>query len=152
VRAGYSVAFIARGAQLEAIRRSGLYIRSPKGDFNVTLAQVTDNPSDVGPVDAVILGVKASQVPQDARAMRPLLAPTTKALPLQNGVEAADQLQHFSVDSILWLVSAGSSVPSHRPATSTTRGLSQQSHLASRTDRLYRQTQQHWQTRCRQPA
>jgi 2-dehydropantoate 2-reductase len=92
-RAGYAVAFIARGAQLEAIRRSGLYIRSPKGDFCVTPAQVTDNPADVGPVDAVILGVKAWQVPEAARAIRPLLAPATKVLPLQNGVEAPDQLQ-----------------------------------------------------------
>jgi len=91
-RAGYSVVFIARGTHLEAIRRSGLHIRSPNGDFNVTPKQVTDNPADVGPVDAVILGVKAWQVPDAARAMRPLLAPATKVLPLQNGVEAADQL------------------------------------------------------------
>jgi 2-dehydropantoate 2-reductase len=92
-RAGYSVALIARGAHLEAIRRSGLHIRSAKGDFNVTPAQVTDNPADVGQVDAVILGVKAWQVLETAHAIRPLLAPTTKVLPLQNGVEAADQLQ-----------------------------------------------------------
>jgi 2-dehydropantoate 2-reductase len=92
-RAGHSVVFIARRAHLEAIRRSGLRIRSPKGDFNVTPAQVTDNPADVGLVDAVILGVKAWQVPEAARAMLPLLAATTKVLPLQNGVEAADQLQ-----------------------------------------------------------
>jgi len=92
-RAGYSVVFIARGAHLEAIRRSGLHIRSPKGDFNVAPAQVADNPAAVGPVDAVILGVKAWQVPDAARAMRPLLAPATKVLPLQNGVEAADRLE-----------------------------------------------------------
>ena len=63
-RAGYSVAFIARGAHLEAIRRSGLHIRSPEGDFNVTPAQVTDYPADVGPVDVVLLGVKAWQLPE----------------------------------------------------------------------------------------
>src|SRR5229473_8425864 len=57
-RAGQSVAFIARGAHLEAIRRSGLQIRSPKGDFSVIPTQVTDSPAEVGPVDVVILGVK----------------------------------------------------------------------------------------------
>jgi 2-dehydropantoate 2-reductase len=92
-RAGYSVAFVARGAHLEAIRKDGLHICSPKGDFNVTPAQVTDNPAEIGPVDAIILGVKAWQVMETARAMRPLLAPATKVLPLQNGVEAPDQLQ-----------------------------------------------------------
>lgn len=70
-----------------------MHIRSLKGDFNITPAQGTDNPADVGPVDAVILGVKAWQLPEAARAMHPLLAPTTKVLPLQNGVEAADRLQ-----------------------------------------------------------
>lgn len=92
-RAGYPVVFIARGPHLEAIRKDGLHIRSPKGDFNITPAQVTDNPADVGPVDAVLLGVKAWQVPEAALAIRPFLAPTTKVLPLQNGVETAHQLQ-----------------------------------------------------------
>lgn len=93
VRAGYSVAFIARGAHLQAIRRSGLRVLGPNEDFEVAPKQVTDNPADVGPVDAVILGVKAWQVLDAARALHPLLAPTTKVLPLQNGVEAGDQLQ-----------------------------------------------------------
>ena len=92
-RAGYLVVFIARGAHLEAIRKDGLHIRSLKGDFSITPAQVTDNPADVEPVDAVILGVKAWQVPEAARAMHPLLTTATKVLPLQNGVEAPDQLQ-----------------------------------------------------------
>jgi 2-dehydropantoate 2-reductase len=91
-RAGHSVAFIARGPHLDAIRKSGLHVRSPSGDFNASPALATDNPADVGPVDAVILGVKAWQVPEAARAMRPLIAASTKVLPLQNGVEAADQL------------------------------------------------------------
>ena len=87
--------FIARGAHLEAIRKNGLAIRSPKGDFHVTPEQVTDNPADIGPVDAVILGVKAWQVLGAAKAMHPLLGPTTKVLRLQNGVEAADHLQQI---------------------------------------------------------
>ena len=34
-RAGYPVIFIARGPHLGAIRKDGLHIRSPKGDFNI---------------------------------------------------------------------------------------------------------------------
>jgi|SRR5271166_6446910 len=92
-RAGYRVALIARGQHLEAIRKSGLQVYSPKGDFTVGLAQATDDPAEVGPVDAVILAVKAWQVSDAARAMRPLLKAGTKVLPLQNGVEASDQLE-----------------------------------------------------------
>jgi 2-dehydropantoate 2-reductase len=101
-RAGHSVAFIARGAQLDAIRSVGLHISTPNGaspnggtpngNFSVAPAQATDDPAEVGPVDAVILGVKAWQVTEAAHRMRPLIAAATKVLPLQNGVEAADQL------------------------------------------------------------
>ena len=40
-RAGYPVIFIARGPHLGAIRKDGLHIRSPKGDFNIAPAQST---------------------------------------------------------------------------------------------------------------
>jgi len=94
-RAGHPVALIARGRHLEAIRRDGLRIESATDSFTVTPAQVTDDPKDVGPVDAVILAVKTWQVPEAARAMRPMLSPTTKVLPLENGVEAPDQLEQI---------------------------------------------------------
>ncbi|MGA7380362.1 MAG: 2-dehydropantoate 2-reductase [Terriglobales bacterium] len=92
-RAGYSVSVVARGQTLEAIRRDGLRVISPKGDFTVAVAKASDKPEEIGPVDAVILAVKAWQVTEAARTMRPLLAPLTKVLPLQNGVEATAQLQ-----------------------------------------------------------
>jgi 2-dehydropantoate 2-reductase len=92
-RAGYWVGLIARGRQLEAVQQSGLQVESPKGDFSVRLAKVTDQPAEIGPVNAVILAVKAWQVSDAAVAMRPLLAPATKVLPMQNGVEAPEQLE-----------------------------------------------------------
>jgi len=92
-RAGYSVSVVARGTHLEAIRRNGLRISSPKGDFTVAVANASDRPEEIGPVDAVILAVKAWQVSAAANTMRPLLAPHTKVLPLQNGVEASQQLE-----------------------------------------------------------
>jgi 2-dehydropantoate 2-reductase len=91
-QAGHDVVFVARGAHLDAIRRDGLKVDSLLGDFVVAPAQATNNPSDIGAVDVVILGVKAWQVREAARAIRPLVAPHTCVLPLQNGVEAADHL------------------------------------------------------------
>lgn len=92
-RAGYWVGLIARGRQLDAIRHSGLRVESPKGNFGVQLAQVTDQPEEIGPVDAVVLAVKAWQVSEAAIALRPLLSSGTKVLPMQNGVEAPEQLE-----------------------------------------------------------
>lgn len=92
-RAGYPVSVVARGTHLEAIRRDGLRILSPKGDFTAKVENSSDKSGDIGPVDAVILAVKAWQVTEAAKAMQPLLKPGTKVLPLQNGVEASDLLQ-----------------------------------------------------------
>lgn len=92
-RAGYPVSVVARGAQLEAIRRNGLRILSPEGDFTTKVEKASDKPEELGPVDAVILAVKAWQVTEAASTMRPLLTSTTRVLPLENGVEATSQLQ-----------------------------------------------------------
>ena len=91
-RAGNPVSLIARGDHLRAIRESGLKIVTPKEEFTVTPVAAGDNPADIGPVDIVLVGVKAWQVPDAAKAMRPLLKPDTRVVPLQNGVEAVDDL------------------------------------------------------------
>jgi 2-dehydropantoate 2-reductase len=91
-RSGEDVVFIARGRHLEAIRSHGLRVDAPGGEFVVRPSQATDDPAQVGPVDVVIVGVKAWQVSDAARAMRPLIGPETFVVPLQNGVDAAAQL------------------------------------------------------------
>ncbi len=91
--AGESVVFIARGHSLAALQRDGLRVSSILGDFTVAPAEATDDPALVGPLDVVLLGVKAWQVPEAAIAMRPLLGPDSMVVPLQNGIEAADQLR-----------------------------------------------------------
>ena len=91
-RAGEDVTFVARGAHLEAIRANGLLVSSVQGDFTVPDAKATDMPSDIGPVDAVLVAVKAWQVPEIAALIRPLIGPDTCVVPLQNGVDAAPQL------------------------------------------------------------
>lgn len=91
-QAGEDVVFIARGATFSALRDDGLRVESIAGDFEVRPAQATDRPETVGPVDLVLLGVKAWQVREAAEAMRPLVGEDTVVLPLLNGVEAHDQL------------------------------------------------------------
>ena len=91
-QAGEEVVFIARGAHLQALRTQGLRVDSVLGDFVVQPVQATDDPRHVGVVDAVLVTVKAWQVPEVAEAMRPLIGPATYAVPLQNGVEAPEQL------------------------------------------------------------
>ena len=90
--AGEDVRFIARGAHLAAMREHGLTVTSVAGDFRLHPVRVTDDPAEVGPVDVVLLGVKAWQVPEAAESMRPLVGERTFVVPLQNGIDAPDQL------------------------------------------------------------
>src|SRR5262245_15581099 len=79
--AGQSVAFIARGAHLEAIRANGLRVESIAGDFTISPAEATGSPADVGPVDAVLVCVKGWQVREAAEAMGPMLGDATFVVP-----------------------------------------------------------------------
>ena len=91
-QAGEDVTFIARGEHLRAIKANGLRVDSPGGDFVIHPAKATDNAGEVGATDLVILGVKAWQVPEAARAIKPVVDANTTVLPLQNGVDAVSQL------------------------------------------------------------
>src|ERR1041384_1610308 len=91
-QAGEDVTFIARGEHLRAIRTNGLSVESLDGDFLIKPARATDRVSEIGEVDLVILGVKAWQVPEAARAIKPIVVPETTVLPLQNGVDAVGEL------------------------------------------------------------
>jgi 2-dehydropantoate 2-reductase len=86
------VVFIARGEHLRAIRERGLRVDSPRGDFVIRPAHAADDPAQVGVVEAILVAVKAWQVPEAALAMRPLVGPGTMVVPLLNGVEAPAQL------------------------------------------------------------
>jgi 2-dehydropantoate 2-reductase len=90
--AGEDVVFIARGAHLQAMRDRGLRVESLKGNFSLSSAQATDDPAQVGPVDVVLMAVKAWQVSEAAQAIRPLVGPETFVVPLQNGLEAPAQV------------------------------------------------------------
>lgn len=99
-RAGEDVVWVARGAQLDALRTRGLRIESVHGDFTLGPLRASDDARELGgPVDAVLLGVKAWDVGNAARAMAPLLGADACVVPLQNGVEAADELRSILGDA-----------------------------------------------------
>ena len=90
--AGEDVIFIARGDHMEAMRRHGLRVESVAGSFHVATARVTDDPREVGQVDVILVCVKTWQLTDAARALQPMLKAATTVVPLQNGIEAPDQL------------------------------------------------------------
>jgi 2-dehydropantoate 2-reductase len=88
--AGASVAFVARGTHLAAIRAGGLRLESPKGDLHLREVVATDAPSSIGSVDVVLLTVKMYDLDTASAMLAPLIGPDTVVVTLQNGVEAVD--------------------------------------------------------------
>ena len=91
-KSGQDVTFIARGAHLDAIRSQGLKIQSAKlGDFVVKTAAESDT-AKVGPVDVVIVAVKAYDNSTALPMLKPMIGVATVVLTLQNGVDSVDDV------------------------------------------------------------
>jgi 2-dehydropantoate 2-reductase len=84
-RAGAEVHLIARGPHLAALRRDGVRVLSPRGDF-FARPFATDDPREVGPVDHVFLGLKAHAYASAGPLVRPLLHDKTTLIAAQNGI------------------------------------------------------------------
>ncbi len=90
-RSGHDVTFIARGAHLEAIRKHGLQIRGPLGEFAVKSPAESDT-NRVGPVEFALVSVKTYDNGSALPLLRPLVADATTVLTVQNGVDSAAQV------------------------------------------------------------
>jgi 2-dehydropantoate 2-reductase len=86
--AGEDVAFIARGAHLQALRSEGLRIEAPQHALHLPQVVATDNPAEIGPVDLVVFAVKLWDTDSAAQAIAPLVGPQTRVLTLQNGIDS----------------------------------------------------------------
>lgn len=91
-QSGQEVAFLARGAHLEAMRVHGLRVESVVADAITLPVVATQDPQEIGPVDLVLFTVKAYDSEAAARLLPPLLGPQTGVLTLQNGVDSVDLL------------------------------------------------------------
>ena len=83
--AGEDVTLIARGAHLEAMRENGLKLLID-GQERVAHPFCTDDPSQAGPQDYVIVTLKAHSAPVIVEPMQPLLGRDTSVVTAVNGV------------------------------------------------------------------
>jgi 2-dehydropantoate 2-reductase len=85
--AGEDVTFIARGANLDAIRKCGMRVIGEDG-LEVIPGTVAahQNTADAGEQDVVVLAVKAHQVATIAPSLAPLCGNETTIVTMQNGI------------------------------------------------------------------
>jgi 2-dehydropantoate 2-reductase len=99
-RAGQDVYFLLR-SDYDAVRRRGVFIRSPEGDFNVR-PHCARSPEEIGPSDLVIIGLKTTANPEFPKLLPALVGPNTAVLTLQNGLGNEEQLARlFPAEQIL---------------------------------------------------
>lgn len=77
-----------------AMRERGLRVEGASGDRTVAV-HASEDPSEAGPCDLVIVATKASGVAAAARALGPLLGPDTPVLTIQNGLGAAERIRQY---------------------------------------------------------
>jgi 2-dehydropantoate 2-reductase len=119
--AGEQVSFLARGANLEAIRRRGVRLVLADGSEQVAAnVAVSNRWSDLGPQDLVILAVKAHHVPEIAADVPALFGPDTPVVTMQNGIPYwyfhghGGPLQGRNVESVDPGGAIGRSIPAAR--------------------------------------
>lgn len=83
---GHEVCVVARGLHLEAIRESGLRLRTTEGSETVAYVKASDEPKTLGPQDLVITTVKAPALPHILNKIRPLIEQGTPIVTAMNGI------------------------------------------------------------------
>jgi 2-dehydropantoate 2-reductase len=91
-KGGNDVRMLARGAALAAIRANGLALHGPGADYRVAISRADDDPAALGEADIVLVTVKTWQLAELGPRLAPLVGSRTVVVPLQNGVEASEQL------------------------------------------------------------
>jgi 2-dehydropantoate 2-reductase len=85
--AGEDVTFIARGANLQALRTNGLRLQMSDGsEESLQRVNATSDYAAAGPQDLVILAMKAHQVESVAADVPKLFSSGTVVVPMQNGI------------------------------------------------------------------
>jgi len=90
--AGFDVTFVSRGANLEALQKNGLTVKSILGDFKIDMVNATKKTEDLKHMDLILVCVKAWQVKEIAEKLKNVISEHTLIIPIQNGVSAAEEL------------------------------------------------------------
>lgn len=85
LKAEADVSLVARGAHLAAMKAQGLTLRQA-GETHVVHPRVTDDPSELGPQDFIILTLKAHGLKGVIDQLVPLIGRDTAILFAQNGI------------------------------------------------------------------
>lgn len=91
--AGQDVTFLVREARAQELKRTGLVIKSPKGDATLTDVRTVLTGQIDAPFDLILLSCKAYDLESAIASFAPAVGPKTAILPLLNGMRHIDVLR-----------------------------------------------------------
>jgi len=89
-RAGHEVHFLLR-SDFAVVQAAGVCVRSEAGDFHVRPIAAAE-PEQIGPCEAVLIGLKTTANHEFPRLLTPLVGPHTAVITLQNGLGNVETL------------------------------------------------------------
>jgi 2-dehydropantoate 2-reductase len=92
--AGHDVRFLMR-RDYHAVRKDGLKITSPDGDFTLTNPTVFQSSEDIGLVDWVICALKATSIEDARELVQPCVTASTRIIVLMNGLGLEDRFAEW---------------------------------------------------------
>jgi len=105
-----SINFLARGANLAAIRKNGLRVNHDTIQFFATPDTVSDHPMEIGPVDLILICTKSYDLEELLRSLKPCINDHTILLPLLNGIDHRKTILNYYphqlvLDGFVYIVS-----------------------------------------------
>lgn len=104
------IIFIARGENLNAIKKHGLVLQRDEITINAVPSIASENADEIGTLDLLICCVKGYSIEESLSKIKPCITENTIILPLLNGVDAPEQIRkivpHAKIlDGCIYIVS-----------------------------------------------
>ena len=94
--------FIARGEHLKKVQQNGLKVIAETGTFVVHPTLATDNVSEIGTVDYVIITTKSYDLEEAVNQIKPCVGSNTVILPLLNGIDNSSRIRVLLPETEVW--------------------------------------------------
>ena len=94
--------FIARGQNLETIRKEGLRIELNTESFTAHPALATNDPSEIGVVDYLFCCTKSYDLEDNIKQLLPVIGYKTVIVPLLNGLDIDERIRTILPNQEVW--------------------------------------------------
>lgn len=95
------ISFFVRGEHLKEIKNNGLKVIKGDSEFIAKPTLATDNPSEIGVADFIILATKSYDLETIIQQLQPCINQDTIILPLLNGVDSKERIKNILPNNIV---------------------------------------------------